>query len=130
MIQVTNEVVDYIGRYGGFCRDCADENGVCPSSGLPCAGRDKAIRHVLNAYTYPGGEGMSDQPPGLMSRIAFPIDHGRICVQEHWDISAPGCPMVRSPWHGQLGRGDDYIRQVVMTQAEFLEAGITLIPER
>lgn len=45
-------VVAYIQRYGGFCRDCADENGVCPSSGLPCAGSDKAIRHVLAALDY------------------------------------------------------------------------------
>jgi len=51
-IPVTAEVVDFIGRYGGFCRDCADENGVCPGSGLPCADREKAIRHVLDAFNY------------------------------------------------------------------------------
>jgi len=49
---VTEELVDYIGRYGGRCRDCADENGVCPLSGLPCGGSHKAIRHVLRALSY------------------------------------------------------------------------------
>lgn len=44
--------IDYIHRYGGFCRDCADENGVCPSSGLPCGGSKKAITHVLEALAY------------------------------------------------------------------------------
>ena len=51
-IRVTDEVVDYIARYGGACRDCADENGICPHSGLPCADRGKAIRHVLTALNY------------------------------------------------------------------------------
>lgn len=51
-IRVTDEIVDYIARYGGACRDCADEDGVCPHSGLPCADRDKAIRHVLSALNY------------------------------------------------------------------------------
>lgn len=32
-IPVTKEVVGYIARYGGRCRDCADRDGVCPSSG-------------------------------------------------------------------------------------------------
>lgn len=49
---VTDEVVDYVLRYGGRCRDCADEDGVCPASGLPCAGREKAVRFVLDALSY------------------------------------------------------------------------------
>lgn len=51
-IPLTKDVIRYISRYGGQCRDCADENGVCPSSGLPCGGAEKAIRHVLSAYNY------------------------------------------------------------------------------
>ena len=47
-----DNIVSYIARYGGQCRDCADENGVCPNSGLPCAGAEKAIRHVLKALDY------------------------------------------------------------------------------
>lgn len=44
--------VDYALQYGGNCRDCADENGVCPSSGLPCAGARKAVTHVVKALRY------------------------------------------------------------------------------
>lgn len=51
-VPATQEVVDYIARYGGRCRDCADNDGVCPNSGLPCAHNDKAIRHVLSAINY------------------------------------------------------------------------------
>lgn len=52
MIKVTQDLIDYVTRYGGRCRDCADERGVCPSSGLPCAGAEKAVRHVFAAYNY------------------------------------------------------------------------------
>jgi hypothetical protein len=48
----TPEHVAYVTQYGGHCRDCADENGVCPSSGLPCGGSEKAIRFVFNALSY------------------------------------------------------------------------------
>jgi hypothetical protein len=47
-----NEAVDYVLRYGGNCRDCADESGVCPMSGLPCSGAKKAVRHVVRALAY------------------------------------------------------------------------------
>lgn len=50
--EVSQEIVDYVIRYGGRCRECADEKGVCPGSGLPCADPEKAIRHVLRAYKY------------------------------------------------------------------------------
>jgi hypothetical protein len=44
--------VEYIAQYGATCRDCADNNDVCPTSGLPCGGRKKAIRWVLRALNY------------------------------------------------------------------------------
>jgi hypothetical protein len=44
--------VDYVLQYGGRCRDCADENGVCPGSGLPCGGQRKAVTHVMQALRY------------------------------------------------------------------------------
>lgn len=47
-----DEVIDYINRYGGHCRDCSDENGVCPNRGLPCGDSKKAIRFVLEALAY------------------------------------------------------------------------------
>ena len=42
------EVVGYVSRFGGMCRDCADENGVCPHSGAPC---DNDQRRVMIAGT-------------------------------------------------------------------------------
>lgn len=52
-IPATKEVVDYIARYGGKCRDCADQvSDVCPNSGLPCGNVDKAIHRVIGAYNY------------------------------------------------------------------------------
>ncbi|MEK1893176.1 MAG: Lar family restriction alleviation protein [Rhizobium sp.] len=56
-VAITDDLVRYISRYGGRCRDCADEDGVCPTSGLPCGGADKAIRHVLKALNYGAANG-------------------------------------------------------------------------
>lgn len=40
----TDEIIGYVSRYGGMCRDCADENGVCPHSGAPCdSGQRRAV---------------------------------------------------------------------------------------
>lgn len=47
-----DETIRYVQRYGGRCRDCADEDGICPKSGMPCGGSDKAIRFVLGALSY------------------------------------------------------------------------------
>lgn len=46
------DVVDWVARYGGDCRDCADENGKCPNDGLPCDDRGKPIRFVVEALRY------------------------------------------------------------------------------
>jgi hypothetical protein len=64
-IPVTKEVVSYIARYGPRCRDCADEFGICPSSGLPCGDAAKAIRHVLEAYNYGLKHGYLSVPDAL-----------------------------------------------------------------
>jgi len=53
VLPITDEWLDYIGRWGGRCRECADHDGLCPK-GLPC-GREEAhaaIRHVLEAVNY------------------------------------------------------------------------------
>jgi hypothetical protein len=44
--------IDYALHYGPRCRDCADEDGVCPASGLPCGGARKAVAHVVDAIIY------------------------------------------------------------------------------
>lgn len=46
------EAIAYVLRYGGFCKDCADENGVCPASGLPCENGEKAVKFVIKALRY------------------------------------------------------------------------------
>lgn len=48
------ELIGYVSRYGGMCRDCADENGVCPHSGAPCDTdqRRAVIRHTIAALRY------------------------------------------------------------------------------
>jgi hypothetical protein len=57
--------------------------------------------------------------PGLIYRRAFPIDLGRIVVEEQWDISGPGCPMIKSPWLGNFDEGPIFTRQVIMTESEY-----------
>lgn len=61
----TPEELDYISRWGGMCRGCADEDGICPSSGLPCEDepRNRAIRHVVAALRYGQGHGYLKPSP-------------------------------------------------------------------
>lgn len=74
-IPLDDKVVSYILRYGGRCRDCADQNGICPGSGLPCDGAEKAVRHVISAYNYGVEHGFLSRhsvspPPGDAVEIA------------------------------------------------------------
>ena len=68
---------------------------------------------------------IADFPPGLMSRRMIPIDQGRVVVEERWNIDVPGCPLIKSPWHPFEG-GPEIIRQVVMTEREYLDSGISI----
>lgn len=54
----------YVLRYGGMCRDCADENGVCPNSGIVCDSeqRRKMVRHALEALEYGSKHGFIKLP--------------------------------------------------------------------
>jgi hypothetical protein len=70
---------------------------------------------------------IADRPPGLTSRRMFPIDRGRVVVEERWDIDTPGCPMIRNPWLPSLAvSGSLYVRQREMTAEEFERSGIPL----
>lgn len=64
---------------------------------------------------------INNNPPGLISRRTFPIDRGQWVMHEEWDIDAPGCPMVRSPYHSQLTGGNRFVRQVIMSAEEHAE---------
>lgn len=58
----TSAHIDYVARSGGRCRDCADESGVCPGSGLPCGSSRKAIKHVFDALEYGVKNGFIKSP--------------------------------------------------------------------
>jgi hypothetical protein len=60
---MSDERVSYVLQYGGRCRDCADEDGVCPYSGLPCAGAEKAVRFVLGVLDYGYSHGFLKAAP-------------------------------------------------------------------
>jgi hypothetical protein len=56
--------IEYAMHYGPRCRDCADENGVCPSSGMPCdpSVARAVVGHVLKAWDYGIRNGYMDNP--------------------------------------------------------------------
>ena len=98
--EFTDEHVRYVARYGGLCRDCADENGVCPRSGLPCGGSDKAIRRVLEALSYGIKNGYVSNPLALASaqqaepREVQPLTDEAIKAgrQKTFSTNNPFCP--------------------------------------
>lgn len=51
---MTSDLINYVGRYGGFCRDCADNDGACPLSGMPCDPKQQTavIKHTIEALKY------------------------------------------------------------------------------
>lgn len=53
-IEQARDAREYVARYGGRCRDCADHDNICPTNGLPCnvEDRNKAIDHVIKALNY------------------------------------------------------------------------------
>lgn len=76
IIPTTDEVIRYVTRYGGDCRDCADESGLCPNSGLPCdfETKKKAIMHVLSALKYGHEHGYITLPEGWQPIETAPKD--------------------------------------------------------
>lgn len=51
---MTDKLVERLLNYGGRCRECADNVGICPASSLPCGADDarSAIKHVLDGLAY------------------------------------------------------------------------------
>lgn len=96
-VAITDEVVRYIARYGGMCRDCADEDGVCPASGLPCEPDDcdRAIRHVLKALSYGQRHGYIK----AVSPVPVAISREEIArlVHEHVFETSPD-ELIHQPW--------------------------------
>ena len=92
------DVVGYVTRWGGNCRDCADENGVCPNSGLPCGGARKAIEHVLKALRYGVRHGYIDDPLNTCANKDRPdgCNKGNRCP---WSAESPA-----NNWRATCGR--------------------------
>jgi hypothetical protein len=86
---ITDEVVAYIQRYGGRCRDCADYDGACPGSGLPCGESGKAVRWVLKALNYGLSHGfVTLEPAPDLSKPTTSGDVGKLCeaLQGVWEF--------------------------------------------
>ncbi len=60
---MTSEIINYVGRYGGSCRDCADNDGVC-DRGTPCDPKvfRAAIEHTIKALDYGIKHGFIENP--------------------------------------------------------------------
>jgi hypothetical protein len=69
---------------------------------------------------------INQRPPGLLSRRMFPIYRGSVIVEERWDIEAPGCPLIESPWGVNSLEGRFVKRQREMTEQEFRDSKIEL----
>lgn len=66
----------------------------------------------------------------LVYRRVFPIDQGRVVIEEKWDLTHPDCPFILNPWSDWQGpvQSPQY-RQVVMTAEEFGQANVPLKSE-
>ncbi|WP_421580864.1 Lar family restriction alleviation protein [Shinella sp. M31] len=58
-----DDLVGYVLRYGGRCRDCADMDGVC-QSGQPCdtEQRRAVVKHTIKALAYGIKHGFIENP--------------------------------------------------------------------
>ncbi len=61
---------------------------------------------------------INDQPNGLMYRRCHPVGAGQVIIEELWDLDAPGCPMIRSPWHAQQP-GRYRVRRITIDDQEY-----------
>lgn len=69
---------------------------------------------------------IAQRPSGLLSRRMFSTNDGNVCVEERWDIEAPGCPLIRSPWAVNPLEGRFVVRQRLMSEQDFKDSRIDL----
>lgn len=63
----------------------------------------------------------------LIYRRMFPIDQGRVVIEEKWDLTHPECPFVRSPWSPWQGPlQSPQVRQIILTEEQFAASNIPL----
>ncbi len=68
---------DFAMQYGPRCRDCADEDGVCPATGVPCGGKRKAVEYIVGAIRYGIAAGFIANPENpRISTLFDAIAHG------------------------------------------------------
>jgi len=60
----------YAMHYGPRCRECADSDGVCELTGMPCGGRLKATMFVCEALEYGFKNGFVDPQYAVQARDA------------------------------------------------------------
>lgn len=113
------DVVGYVARWGGDCRDCADENGVCPNSGLPCGGARKAIEHVIKALQYGVQHGYIANPlqAALTQARTVPVTD----TQLEQLFSA-------AHYRGEYGRGFQEDARQILAAPSAVQAGWRLVP--
>jgi len=102
--------IDYALHYGGRCRDCADADGVCPSSGIPCDPSEarKAAGHILKAWSYGIQHGYMENPfsaalahPGQVREIAIkPLEWGSTSYGRPEVNSVVGVYRINEAWNG------------------------------
>ena len=69
-----NDAIKYAKNYGGHCRDCADNDGICPQTKLPCGEKDEAIRRVLTAILYGEKHGYLRNRPAKDGFVSVPVE--------------------------------------------------------
>lgn len=60
-------------------------------------------------------------PPGLVNRYVYSRRDRVVMVDETWDLSVAGCPMIPNPWGGVIS-WPYWVRRVEMTQEEFAQS--------
>jgi hypothetical protein len=66
--------IDYALHYGSRCRECADADGVCRTSGMPCDPSEarRAAEHCLKAWIYGIENGFMSNPfAGLSAHLVI-----------------------------------------------------------
>lgn len=72
-----------------------------------------------------GGLRIDPFPPGLVNRYVYSRRDRAVVVDETWDLSVSGCPMISVPW-GEVANTvwPYWVRRVEMTQAEFAHSNV------
>lgn len=93
-------LVAYALRHGPRCRDCADEAGVCPYTGIGCGERKKAAEWIVDALIYGAQHGYC--PANLV--IPSTGDAVREALEQQMDAMTEDFVNLPSSIHREAGR--------------------------